>query len=313
METAVLLALRPLATFLTREKNRVARAVEFRTKKKLEKRLDQPSNHTLQTSTSFLIRQPPPVYIINLETITLKKLMVRTVFSEPDNDSSKNSKLESPSPLPSQQVTPASKGAMDTPHQWIGPLISEKIDQSPYRPIEEKSEKPTIPTSKISAPPETPKTHTWIHNSNSSPVRCGYCADYYNNIVLCNSCSIRVCEDCLQVPRNPKETYCKNFQNPYTKEKTPEPLKPDSISPISQVTSAAHIDEGAWEISGPIWDHDSSPPPMFQQFNLTNHPPSFIDDPYFGRMDLDPDPWPEDPYGYDGCSNDDFDEDPNYW
>ena len=43
MEKSVLTALCPLATLLTREKNRVARAVEFWYKKKFEKQVGDPS------------------------------------------------------------------------------------------------------------------------------------------------------------------------------------------------------------------------------------------------------------------------------
>jgi len=205
-----------------------------------------------------------------------------------------------------------------SPQQESGPTnFSPHI--TPYRPTFPTHLEPkhNIPTSTSTAPSETLLTHTWIHNSTSSSVRCGHCADYFNNIVLCTTCPIRVCEDCKQVQNKPQDNYCENFHNAYNskpiKEKTPVPIKPYTISPLPLAPSAAHIDEGVWEISGPIWDHDSSPPPMFQQFNLTNHRPPFIDDPYFGRMDLDPDPWPEDPYDFNGCSDDEFNEDPNYW
>jgi hypothetical protein len=93
------------------------------------------------------------------------------------------------------------------------------------------------------------------------------------------------------------------------------PAKPThSLCPSPQVfaqgTPVPKEDPDLWGyvLSGPIWDHDSFPPSPFQQYPT-------LQSPFFPNLDEDISQlgpfeynWPQDPYDFEGCSDD---EDPS--
>jgi len=159
------------------------------------------------------------------------------------------------------------------------------------------------------------RAHTLFSDENGQ-VQCNICEDYHFEINYCECCSIRICKKCKKKQLT-GTTSCNNFppfifddsfsisededHDPADGDKHPAPTNP--ISPKENITNPDPDPGGL-----PFWNHDSFPPPQFQQFPLDYHP-SFqdSDEDYSHRLS---ESWPPDQYDFDGCSDD---EEPGNW
>jgi len=209
---------------------------------------------------------------------------------------------------PSQQSTPLTKvvGPGISPHQEHGELITQAQYQIPKpRKIQHRKSKVLLQT----------RAHTLFSDENGQ-VKCIICEDYHYEINYCECCSIKICKKCKKKQLSGTTT-CNNFP-PFifdesfsvSEDEDHDPAD-GGQSPYPTIsTSKKEINKPVIDpeelLSGPFWNHDSMPPPQFQQYPSHYHS-SFqdTDEDFSHRLS---ESWPPDQYDFDGCSDDEWPE-----